>query len=383
MSARRPPFVIVGNPDNRRVGLFQEALARQGEPAAKVLRWLDLARGEDVFAGLPDDETLFRIDSFGEDFEVTRELLRRGEEDARRADVETVSAATIAALPYDRGRILAPRQEHLGFLRVLTELERDLARRPNHRASPAPHSIAQLFDKRACARTFAAAGVPIAAPLPEITTPEALRAAMERAGRNRVFVKLTCGSSASCFALYDWDGERPREGSLFTTMEIDGERLYNSLRPRRYRDPVLIDRLLAFLLREGSHVEEHVAKARLGGKYFDTRMLVIGGEVAFTVVRKSPHPITNLHLGGERGTEVELAALIAPAVLRAAEASAKAVFAAHRCLHLGVDVMFTAALDSHRVLEANAFGDLLPNLQSGGLTVYEWEVRAARAAQRH
>ena len=31
---------------------------------------------------------------------------------------------------------------------------------------------------------------------------------------------------------------------------------------------------------------------------------------------------------------------------------------------------------AHRVLEANAFGDLLPNLERDGLGVYAWQVRA-------
>ncbi len=374
------PFVVVGNPENRRVSLYQEALARQGHAPARVLRWLDLARGEDVVASVPEGPAIFRIDSFGEDFEVTRELLRRGEHDARAAGVEVLSAGEIAELTYDRGRILAPRQEHLGFLRVLADLERALKARPDLRVAPSPRSIAQLFDKRACARAFEEAGVPIARPLPEVTTPDALRAVMQEASMPRVFVKLTCGSSASCLALYDRDPQHPDRGGLFTSMEVDGERLYNSLRPRRYRDPATIDRLLSYLLREGSHVEEHVPKARLDGKYFDTRMLVIAGEVVFTVVRKSPHPITNLHLGGLRGTTEELEALVPPPVLRAAKESAARVFAAHECLHLGVDVMFTAALDGHRVLEANAFGDLLPNLAAGGRSVYEWEVCAATAA---
>jgi hypothetical protein len=385
-------FVIVGNPENRRVGLFQEALARQDLPPARVIRWLDLARvprGEDVLADLPDGPAIVRIDSFGEDFDVTRELLRHGEDDARAAGVWTVPAAEIAELDYDRGRILAPRQEHLGFLRVLADLERALAARPHLRVYPSPRSIERLFDKRACARTFAAAGVPMAKPLPEVASADALRDAMRESGSHRVFVKLTCGSSASCLALYEWDPEEPEESWLFTSMEIAGDRLYNSLRPRRYRTAEAIERILSFLLREGSHVEEHVAKARLDGKFFDTRMVVVAGEVPFTLVRKSPHPVTNLHLGGVRGTTSELEALVPARVLSEAKASAARVFEAHDCLHLGVDVMFTAptrtggAAMTHVVLEANAFGDLLPNLMCDGLSVYEWEIRAAVARWKH
>jgi hypothetical protein len=225
----------------------------------------------------------------------------------------------------------------------------------------------------------------MAPPLREVASTAALHDAMRDARVQRVFVKLTCGSSASCLALYDWDPERPEDAWLFTSMEIAGDRLYNSLRPRRYRDGAAIERLLSFLLREGSHVEEHIAKARAGGKFFDTRVLVIAGEVPFIVMRKSPHPITNLHLGGVRGTASELEQVVPPNALGEAKTSALRVFAAHDCLHLGVDVMFTARTRgdeamTHVVLEANAFGDLLPNLTSDGLSVYEWEIRAAQAA---
>jgi len=375
-----PDFVIIGNPDNRRVRLFQDALARQRQAPARVIRWLDVAAeraAEDVIAALPEAPAIVRIDSFGEDFEVDRAFLVRGFEDAVALGAWAVPPEEVREVGYDRGRIFAPRQQHCGFLRVLGELDRALAKRPWLRVLSAPKSIERLFDKRACAVSFADAGVPIPAPLDGVTSPDTLRARMADARTTRVFVKLSCGSSASCLALYEWDPARPREAWLFTSMEIDGQHLYNSLRPRRYRDAASIERLLAFLLREGSHVEAHVPKARAGGKFFDTRMLVVKGEVAFTVMRKSQHPVTNLHLGGTRGTLDELQALVAPAALAAAHESCRKVFAAHECHHLGIDVMFTADLEGHRVLEANAFGDLLPNLERDGLDVYEWQIAKA------
>src|SRR5688500_1970793 len=77
-----PRFVIIGNPGNRRVGMFQEALARQGQDAPIVLPWIDLARGpeaiDEALTALGTEPFLVRIDSFGEDFEVERQFLRRG-----------------------------------------------------------------------------------------------------------------------------------------------------------------------------------------------------------------------------------------------------------------------------------------------------------------
>jgi hypothetical protein len=378
-----PGFIIIGNPQNRRVGLFQEALVRQGQAPARVVPWIDLARSgapEVLLDALPREPALLRIDSFGEDPDVERQLLVRGFDDARALGAWAAPPDEVATLAYDRGRIFAPRQQHCGFLRVLAEVERALAARPWLRVLNAPESIERLFDKRACAATFAAAGVPIARPLGDVSSPGELRARMAEMRTSRVFVKLSCGSSASCLALYDWEPSREREAWLFTSMEIEGDNLYNSLRPRWYRDVAAIDRLLDFLFREGSHVEAHVAKARSGGRFFDTRMLAVDGEVAFTVVRKSSHPITNLHLGGTRGTIAELEALVPPEVLSAARESCRKVFAAYDCLHVGIDVMFTSDLRGHCVLEANAFGDLLPNLERDGLSVYEWEIRKALGA---
>jgi hypothetical protein len=184
-------------------------------------------------------------------------------------------------------------------------------------------------------------------------------------------VKLSCASSASCLAIYDG-------ASLTTTVEIDRtRRLYNSRKIRAYTQAEDVDYLLAFLLREGSHVEARVPKATLDRALFDCRVLVIAGEPAFVVVRTSPHEITNLHLGGRRGDPAALARAAPAEVYQAALESARRVYAAHACLHVGVDVMFEEDFAGHRVLEANAFGDLFPGLTRDGLSVYEWEIRAA------
>jgi hypothetical protein len=237
-----------------------------------------------------------------------------------------------------------------------------------------PAAIRDLFDKRACARLFGDAGVPIPPPLPPVATLADLRQGMRETATPRVFVKLTCGSSASCLALFQEDPEAPDDRWLFTSMEIDGDRLYNSLRPRRYKDRRSIERLLRYVLAEGAHVEAAVPKARIGGRFFDARVLVVGGEVAFTVVRKSLHPVTNLHLGGVRGTEEELAEAVPASVRADAHASCERVAAIFGSHQLGIDVMYEPDGRSHRILEANAFGDLLPNLTREGLSVYEWQI---------
>lgn len=370
----RPPFLLIGNPENRRVSLFQQALAAQGLPPAHVVPWLELLRDPAVLEDLPDAERLVRIDSAGENFEVQRALLTLGYEDAVALGCAVLSPGEIAALSDDRGRILCPRQSHLGFLRILKRLEALFAARPRWRVLSSPASIAQLFDKRLTSREYAARGIPVPPVLEGVTDLESLRARMREEGWREVFVKLSCGSSASCLGIYRLHGS---DESLFTTIEQAETGWYNTLKVHRERDSARVEAALAFLLREGSQVERAMPKARLRGDYFDCRVVAVGGEPAFTVLRQSRHPITNLHLGGKRGDMEYFLSEVPPRELEAAMETCRRVARVHDCLHVGIDLMYDEFFEGHRVLEANAFGDLLPNLKRDGLSVYEWEIREA------
>src|SRR5262249_5022493 len=121
-------------------------------------------------------------------------------------------------------------------------------------------------------------------------------------------------------------------------------------------------------------------KPKLDGRYFDLRALVIDGEPAFVVVRTAPHPITNLHLGGQRGDLAALRARVPVEAWGAAMASCVAVQRKSGAVHVGVDVMFEPGLVRHRVIEGNAFGDLLPNLERDGLDVYGWQIKRLRCS---
>jgi hypothetical protein len=372
--------LVIGNPEHRRVREFTAALSAQGEPAPLVVAWRAIVADPGALERVPDEPTIVRIDSFGQDFEVERALLARGFADARASGAQTIPPAAIDGLPEDRGRILAPRQHHFGFERVLADVERVLRSKKEWLILQAPASIRDLFDKRVTSRRYAELGIPVPRALPDAGSREELDSAMRAADVRCVYVKLSCASSASCLAIYD--GE-----SLKTTIEIGTlHRLYNSRKIRSYTRSSDVEYLLSFLLREGSHVEARVPKATLDGAWFDCRVLVIAGEPAFTVVRTSPHEITNLHLGGKRGDPVALARAVPHEVHEAALESARRVFGAHECLHVGVDLMFEEGFTGHRVLEANAFGDLFPGLTRDGLSVYEWEIRATpswtRASRR-
>ncbi|MGC4116946.1 MAG: STM4014 family protein [Myxococcales bacterium] len=371
-------FIVIGNPENRRVGLFQAALAAQGQPAAEVVSWLDVARHFEKLEALSPEPAVVRIDSAGEDFEVDRELLKAGHEDALQSGATTIEPAKIDALTYDRGLILCPRQQHFGFLKMLGRLEALFARRPAWKVLSPPKCIATLFDKRETSRLYQSLGVPVPPRLEPVASLEDLNQRMDEADCRSAFIKMSASSSASCLAIYL---RRPRGDFLMTTIEATRTGWYNSLKVRRIDHPRLLSEVVGFLLREGSQIEEEVPKARLDGAFFDCRVVVVAGEPAFLVVRQNKHPITNLHLLGWRGERASLDRDVPPELFAAAMQSCKTVWKAHGCLHVGVDVMFEHGYTGHRVIEANAFGDLLPNLTRDGLSVYEWEIREVLKAQ--
>jgi hypothetical protein len=356
--------------------MFQAALAAQGLPEARVIAWLELAEpgaARRLLAEVPT-RAILRLDSMGEDEAVERALLRRGESAARAEGTPAISATELARIPSELGRIIHPRQQHLGFLAILDELAATIAGRPDLRVVQPPRAIADLFDKRITSARWTALGIPVPEVLPggPVREPDDLRARMRAAGWPRVYVKMASGSSASCLAIFEQErrGER-----AITTVEDTGNARYNTRKLQHVTVRRRLDRLLEFLLREGAQVERAVPKAMVDGRYFDLRVLTIDDVAAFIVMRTSAHEITNLNLGGLRGDVEALHQTIPSPVWDAALASCRRVQRESGAYHVGVDVMFDADLAGHRILEGNAFGDLLPNLTRDGLDVYGWQIR--------
>lgn len=381
-------FAILGNPDNRRVSMFQDALARLGLPQARELAYRDLLDGRlDLgaeLAFLAAEKSILRIESPGGDFAVTRALLALGARHWSDGD-PAITAAQAEALSYQRGLILAPAQLFVGYAHVLAQVRRALADHPRVAVMNAPEPIGVLFDKAVCRQRLGAAGVRMAADLGEITGYEQLRAALGERGVTGAFVKLCHGSSASGVVAYR-SPDSPQGESAVTSTVIRRRtaagrvQLFNSLRLRRYQRPrdirTLIDRLAA----ERVVVEAWVEKVRVDGQRCDARIVVIAGRARHAVVRCSDSPMTNLHLGNRRADVAELVSVIGEeswrAGLRLAE---KAVAQVPGLLYAGADVMFDRASLRPHIVELNAFGDLLPGLTDAGDDTYAAEIRAQLA----
>jgi hypothetical protein len=359
-----PAFLVVCNPENRRFAMFRDAALGLGLPEPRAVAWRDVLRDPSHLLELPDQAWHLRIDSLGEDAAVMTALLDRGRERARGWGCDVVEAGRTPAF----GELVAPRQAHLGFESVLDDLERVLAERPHWVQHQPIATIRTCFDKDATARVLSAAGVAVPQGIPCRTAADVLTA--QQRHRRALWVKLTCGSSASGLGVL-----RGRNPHFLTTLRQIPAGRFNSLRLVRLRGAAR-DATLDWLLCEGARVEVDLPKARLDGCFLDLRVLVIRGEPRFAVVRQSPHGITNLHLGGRRGSLDAVWQRAGPEGKEAVVATCRAVGRALPHWYLGVDVRLSPAFDAPAVFEVNAFGDLLPRLENAGLDTYGAEIAA-------
>ncbi|MEU8509297.1 STM4014 family protein [Streptomyces brevispora] len=343
VNSTQPRLAVVGNPGNRRVALFQDAVRAAGLPPARTVSWLDVLRGGAVF--LPGETV--RIDSPGEDAGVER--LLRGVDDPTRVEG--------SARWYAR----------------FTSAVREVARAAAEAGAVLlddPGDIAVLFDKRLCHGVLDAAAVPVPpSPTSGPTAPPVrgwadVRGLMADHRMPRVFVKPAHGSSASGVLAVETAG--PGRVRATTSVERDpAGRLYNSLRVRRLTTEREVAAIIDALAPDGLHIERWLPKASQRGRVADLRVVVVDGRATHAVVRTSHSPMTNLHLGGARGDldEVRAAVEAAGGSWSAALAVCERAGAAFPdTLCVGVDLLPAIGWRRFAVGEVNAFGDLLPRL---------------------
>jgi hypothetical protein len=241
-----------------------------------------------------------------------------------------------------------------------------------------PKDIAVMFDKGTCHVQCMQAGVSVPTGIGPVGSYDELTARMSQAGMRRVFVKLSNGSSASGVVAFAMIAGRPLAITSAEVVQGGGRtRLYNSLKIRSYREPAMVVRLIDALCRERVHVEEWLPKASLGHGSFDLRIVTIDGEPRHTVLREGRSPMTNLHLGSQRGDAIACRERLGPERWHEIQVTCRRTAALFpRTLHTGLDICITPDWGRHAVLEINAFGDLLPGVLCNGSDTYTAEVAA-------
>jgi glutathione synthase/RimK-type ligase-like ATP-grasp enzyme len=368
-------LVLIANPETRRVQLFQQALERCELSPARLVSYADLLADRCDLAQFDSPHTIFRFDAPERSFEVDRGFIAAGAELEPSGRHQRISASAAMELLEDLGRIWYQHQWYLGWCDRLQIWTANLQGRIlNH-----PEDIIIMFDKVRCQQILAAAGIPIP-PILSIdrNSPKSkIDRLMDERKIQRVFIKLAHGSSASGVVAYERCGRFERAITTVERVVKDGElRFYNSRLIRQYRDAEAIADIINFLAPESIQVETWLPKARLAGREFDVRVVVIGGKACQAVMRVGNSPMTNLHLGNDRREIADLPAGLSPSVwakMLATCESAAACFP--HSFYCGIDLLVAPNYQDHYIIEMNTFGDLLQGITWQGEDTYATEVR--------
>lgn len=372
-------FVVIGNPENRRVTMFQGALANLGQPLAKVVSYLDLISKKVNLIDVVTPNSIVRIDSTGENFEVEKALLTLGaeaKEPLNKTNFSRISIKQTQQLTFNKGLILYPYQWYLGYLELLKIIKEQLNNCPKHWLMNHPDDILLMFDKSLCHNYLLTNNIAVAPSLGQVSCFDELQEKMQKKRWHRVFIKLANGSSASGVVAYQTNGKEHIATTSTKVIKKDSILyLYNSLKLSVYRNLEEIRELIDALCKHYVHVERWMPKASFQNSVFDLRVLVVGKKASHVVVRTSKTPITNLHLLNKRGNLAELQVKIGNSLWKQAmEICESTMELFPKSLYAGIDLMFLSGFNKQLVLEVNAFGDLLPNILYNQLDSYEAQI---------
>ena len=375
----RLEYLVVGNPENRRVSLFQSALKRFGKPIAHVLAYRDLLADAECLQrwlqawqarSLGSSRLCIRLESPGENVEVEQQLIARGLRLSGRR----------ARLIHEHGRIYHPRPWFVGYTDLLNSFADATAPFENVRFASHPQEILLAFNKPLCHQHLMQYHIAVPEAMADVADYDQLIAGMRALGWSRVFVKLATGSSASGVVAIHLSSTGVR---ALTSMEMIGSgrraKFYNNLKLSSYTRQRQVASIVNFLCDAGAHVERWLPKAALGDRNFDLRLLAIAGQPMHCVVRTSRSPITNLHLGNRRGDLDLLRARMSVQAWSTVQELARQTAAAFPKSHmLGLDIMLQPGFRRPTVLEVNAFGDLLPGVHVRNLDSYQAQIKRYR-----
>jgi hypothetical protein len=152
--------------------------------------------------------------------------------------------------------------------------------------------------------------------------------------------------------------------------------LFNRRRIQLYRGLKDVREVVNAACGERCLAQVWVPKAGMSGRAFDLRVVVIAGRARHVMVRLGRGPITNSQLLGGKGDEQTLHRRMGEEawsrMLSLCEETMTKCFP--RSLYAGLDVLIEPDFQTARILEVNAFGDLLPRTLCEGRDTYTWEI---------
>lgn len=351
-------MLLLATAGSKRVRLMQAARAQLRLQPAQVLEWRDWLRQPALLDAALAHPGLLKIEPPGDDPAAHLLLLQAGCRLLGRAPVRVP----------DHGELLAMDAWFAGFTSAMTTLALQLADLPQARVLNAPADITLMTDKLACQHHLAAHGVPIPALLGAVESYEHLQSLLHAHDIDRVYLKPRYGSSASGVVAYRRNKAGQQQATTSATLHrTEGiTRLMNSKRMARYESEHDIAALVDALAAQELYAEAWLNKPRCGDSHYDLRVVTLAGQPTHRVARIGKQMMTNLHLDNRRG---DAAGLLNAADLAALEAASAQAARAFPHSHVtGYDLVVRQG-QAH-VLEANAFGDLLPGLLWQGIDTY-------------
>jgi glutathione synthase/RimK-type ligase-like ATP-grasp enzyme len=379
-------FALFCNPESRRTEGFSIALGRVLRQRPKLIPWQMVLAGSAWEKQLAAPPKFLRVESPGRNWTVEQKFLLLGAslEDEERG-WRSMSPDAITALTNDPGRVLPIRQWFLAWRHVLRELSAWAERNGlSARWLCPPEDVACMFDKQACQRALENAGLAVPPSLGVPRNFDELWESMRRANRRRVFLKPCHGSSASGVVALEANRKNVQ---AFSTLEIvesaEGARLYNRRRIHVSRDTAEVRRLVDLACGERCLAQVWIPKAGMNGRPFDLRVVVMGGRARHVMVRLGRGPITNSQLLGGKGDVETLRRKMGEEAWQRMQTLCEETMAKcfPRSLYAGLDVVIEPDFRTARILEVNAFGDLLPRTLHEGRDTYSWEVEEALRQQ--
>lgn len=379
----REHLFVIGIPGTKRLMHLDAAVSREPRVRVHHWSWLDVIRRGVNWAELRQHSRCWlRLESPGKDWAVEQALLQRGAEGSLEPCFESWTTEEVGSMTAQPGLIVAQAQWWMGWRKVLQEIRDALATQAPHViCSSPPEEVAILFHKHSCQMRLEAAEVPCPVASGIITGGFAeIREMMEgrERGWKRLFLKPCHGSSASGVVALEGSsrhGLQARSTVEMKTTSTGRVELFNSRRVNLYTDPAEVALLCDQVTRHRAYAQQWVPKAGWQGLRMDLRVVVIAGRARHVIPRLSEAPMTNLQLGGRRGDAAALRAHMGEEAWQRLIATAEGAASAFPAsLHISLDIAPTSGFRRFLVLEANAFGDFLPDLLWEGRETYDWEL---------
>lgn len=351
-------LTLLATQGSKRVRLMQAARAQLRLPPAQVLEWRDWLAQPALLQHALRQPGKLKIEPPGDDPAAHLLLLQAG--------------CRLLGRPPERapehGELLAMDAWFAGFASTMQDLAGQLAALPHIRVFNAPAEIRRMTDKLACQRHLAAHGIAIPTLLGPVHGYGHLQALLHEHQLDRVYLKPRYGSSASGVVAYRRNRAGRQQATTSATLSrANGRtRLFNVKRMARYETAADIAALVDALAAQELYAEAWLNKPRCGDSHYDLRVVTVAGQPAHRVARIGDRMMTNLHLDNRRG---DASGLLNAADLAALEQAAVLAARAFPASHVtGYDLVVRQG-QAH-VLEANAFGDLLPGLLWQGVDTY-------------